>query len=755
LSSIPDGLFNYCPLVTNFSSAFYQCYALTGNAPELWISYPNASGEACFYENYELYNYVNIPNLWKGVYDNVNITVTVGETGADYSTLKLVFDDINSGILTGKIIIQIIDNTTETATATLNATGSGSASYTSILIYPTITGKIISGEIAAPLINLNGTSNVIIDGRVNRTGSVKDLTIKNTSISAISGTSCIRFINYVNWNYILYCNLQGSGINPTNTGIVLFSTSTEFSGNIYNTISNNNITSSSAGRTVNAIYSLGSAGSGSNSYNTIRNNNIYDFLKHGTASCGINIAGNSSDFNIISNSFYETTSFISTAAATYNIININNSAGTGFEILYNNIGGQESLCGGSALTKTNATNNVFNGIYVNASSGNNIKNNIIKNINWGNSSNAAWTGIYFHTSSAGIIKGNTIGNTLTDSISVTGGITGTIVYGININSANNVECKNNYIGSITANNVSTGASNIYCINKTAVAGVTTINNNIIGSLSTPNSISSTSVSSANTQSVVGIRNLGTGNITINHNIVANLNNGTTNVNGYTGGLYFGDGNEYSVIDSNFIYNLSSGANSLIYGVFKIAGSPVFYNNIISLGNSTINTIYGFYETGSSGLIIFYNNTIYIKGTPVSGALNSYALFSNSDIAYQDYGGNILYNARSNNGATGKHYSVQLSNIVSNIDENDYYVSGTGGVLGYLGGDITTLANWKIATTFDANSLNTNPTFVNAGGILAEDYKIGIVLNTILGGGGIVIYDYGDNVRVLFTMGAWE
>lgn len=110
------------------------------------------------------------------------ITKTVGATGADYATLKLAFDAVNSGTLTGTITLQVIDNTTETASAVLNASGTGSASYTSIQIYPTVTNKTISGNLNGPIIDLNGADNVVIDGRVNQTGT-KNLTISNTSVS--------------------------------------------------------------------------------------------------------------------------------------------------------------------------------------------------------------------------------------------------------------------------------------------------------------------------------------------------------------------------------------------------------------------------------------------------------------------------------------------------------------------------------------------------------------------------------------------
>ncbi len=107
-------------------------------------------------------------------------TKTVGGGSANYATLKLAFDAINAGSITGAITLQLIANTTETASAVLNASGTGSASYTTINIYPTLTGVSVSGSLTAPLISLNGADNITIDGRVNASGVAKDLIITNT-----------------------------------------------------------------------------------------------------------------------------------------------------------------------------------------------------------------------------------------------------------------------------------------------------------------------------------------------------------------------------------------------------------------------------------------------------------------------------------------------------------------------------------------------------------------------------------------------
>ena len=139
------------------------------------------------------------------VFGQVSLTANSGTASGSYSTLKDAFDAINNGTHQGDIIIQISNNTTETASAVLNSTNSGSAIYNSVLIYPTVSGKSITGNINAPLIDLNGADHVVFDGRVNATGTSVDLTLSNTSTNGTgSSTSTIRFIGDASNNSIKY-----------------------------------------------------------------------------------------------------------------------------------------------------------------------------------------------------------------------------------------------------------------------------------------------------------------------------------------------------------------------------------------------------------------------------------------------------------------------------------------------------------------------------------------------------------------------
>ena len=116
-------------------------------------------------------------------------------TPTAYATLKDAFDAINAGTHTGTINIEVCGNTTETASAVLNSSGAGSASYTSININPladslTISGATVTGR---GLIELNGADNVTINGdNPNTAGINRNLTLQNTAVNTTTYAQVIR-----------------------------------------------------------------------------------------------------------------------------------------------------------------------------------------------------------------------------------------------------------------------------------------------------------------------------------------------------------------------------------------------------------------------------------------------------------------------------------------------------------------------------------------------------------------------------------
>jgi hypothetical protein len=776
----------------------------------------------------------------KGTY--ADVTKTVGATGgADFTTLKLAFDAINAntgGVYTDAITLQIIDGTTETASAVLNS----SANWSSLIIYPTVTGKTISGSFAAPLIDLNGADNVTIDGRLYTAGvpgSSVDLTITNTSLSGATNTSTIRFYNDAKSNTVKYCNIKGSETSAT-YGVIFFSTALAATGvgNDGNIIEYNNITSDGAGRPINAVFSSGTSGR-TNSGCIIRNNNIYNFLKHGTASNGIFLSTYTTDFEISGNSFYETASFAPSASVDYYVIRINNSStGNNFTVSGNYIGGQSETCGGSAWTKTNAGNNTFYGIYLSAgvTTASNVQGNTIKNVSWSNSGAASWFGIYINsgTVNVGTTTPNNVGDaTTTGSITFTSGATGGVLFGIDIlNSSGTVQCTNNVIGSITTSNaVADNATNFYGISKIN-GGNCIINGNTIGSTSVSNSIylSSEATGATTSQILWGIFvNTASGTQTVSNNTLANLNNGTTNTcatdfNGQVVGIT-SDGASATSISGNTIYNLlissnnpdlTTGAGNIgirikgggaisgntiyglssdyasstvkvigicseaiaecsvsgnfihsfsysdpsttagIYGIRFSAAATTFSNNIISFSNTEDVAIFGVFEEMINGNACnLYFNTVYIGGTN-AGTTNSYGFYSNStEASGGTFSNNIFYNSHSSGGF---NYAILYMSDASMfiVDHNDYIASGTGAVLASVAGaDYITLGDLQVATTQDASSFNSDPTFINGGSTVGADYLPTVVISGDASSTGITT-DFRNVSRLSVTeVGALE
>jgi hypothetical protein len=149
---------------------------------------------------------------------NMALSIFTVGSGGNYSTLKTAFDAINAGIITRCMTLQIISNATETATA-LNASRSGLANYSSVLIYATGAGYSISGNIANPLLNFNVADNVAIDGRVNATGATVGLTFINTNTGI--NASVLKLVNSAENKTIRYAPLTGLSLGTT---VINFST---------------------------------------------------------------------------------------------------------------------------------------------------------------------------------------------------------------------------------------------------------------------------------------------------------------------------------------------------------------------------------------------------------------------------------------------------------------------------------------------------------------------------------------------------
>jgi hypothetical protein len=328
-----------------------------------------------------------------------------------YATLKEAFDQINSGTMTGQLTLKIVKSPYETASATLNASGSGSANYTSVVIYPSYDSLSVSGILNAPLICLNGADKVIFDGRVNAAGNVASLTLSNGSTG--SSASTIQFIESAQNDTVRYCYLKGAGTG-TATGLVHFSTASTGTGNTGNVINQCILSGQSQNeRPINMVYSLGTSGK-ENRQNKLTNNQFYYILSPSTASNGIYLSSNSSEFEISGNHFYEPAIFVSSADVEYALIRIDNTTGNNFSIRGNYLGGSAPSLAGQWV-KT-GQNNVFYGIYLNVGSSGttSVQDNRLANLSYTNAGNASFTAI--HVASGLVSIGTENGNSISESL---------------------------------------------------------------------------------------------------------------------------------------------------------------------------------------------------------------------------------------------------------------------------------------------------------------------------------------------------
>ncbi|MBK9984671.1 MAG: hypothetical protein IPP15_20290 [Saprospiraceae bacterium] len=708
----------------------------------------------------------------------VDVTASGGTLMASYTTLKGAFDAINAGTHTGTITIGISANPFEgTASIVLNASGSGLASYTSISISPTGgAARTISAATTAgsPMIDFNGADNVTIDG-LNTGGN--SLTIANTTASATSGTSTIRFILDATNNTITNCNLKGSVSSSvvTNGAVVFFSTGTS-TGNDNNTISNNNIGPSGANLPTKAILGNGSTTTTAigNSGILITNNNIFDYFGAAVTSSGVAINGGCNTWSITNNRFYQTATRTETTAALHSSINMNSSAATsgvqGMTITGNIIGySSNTQTGTYALTGAVAA--TFRGISFTGIAGgtvSNINSNTIANISLtgvtssGTSSSAPMMGIYVSSGNT-IVSSNTIGSQ---------SVTGSISYSSSSASASDINAicnfgvdnwttNNNLIGGITAANTSTGASNVYGLRVSTGATVTwtctgntvggTVANSIqstttatgttvqgilnilpIGTISTNTICNLTAAGGTGTTSsaaVIGISNTSTANQTISQNTIFNLTASNTTAASVVTGIQF-TGSTANTVERNLIYNLlalTSSASAEINGIRVAGGTTTYRNNMIALGanqaiaigavasNAITTGINGINE--ANGTDNFYHNSIYIGGTATSGSGASYAFNGTQTTNTRAFRDNIFQNARTNSGATGKHYAVKINGTTPNptgltINNNVYFSNGaSGAVFGFFNSaDVANLSAWKTAVGQDAASIEANPQY---------------------------------------------
>lgn len=701
------------------------------------------------------------------------------------------------------IVISITtDVTTEAGTVSLNA-----GTWASVNITPA-GARTISGTPAAgtPLINLNGADNVTIDG-LNSGGN--SLTVSNLSTGTTAGTCTIRFIADASTNTITRCTILGSSASTLATvaGTIVFSTGTT-TGNDNNTISSCNIGPAGANLPSKAIMASGTSSSIENDNVQINNNNIYDFFLATSSLSGINILTGNEGWTISGNKFYQTaTRTFTNSALRYSAITLNNTTGS-YTISGNTIG--FAAANGTGVTTITGSSNEFRGIdatSVNTTPATSIQGNTISGINQTSSRASISTGAGPFTGIAtgvtqgffdiGGTTGNTIGS-LDGSSTIVVNATSTTasttpVIGIFDWSQTATVISNNRVGSITINSGGSGTVvGFRGILVTGTTGVTvTVNSNTIGGTAAGSITDNITGSYA----MYGIQ-CASSNATMTGNVVRNMagnsngaslivssgitTSGSTGVNSFSQNTIHSLSNASgsaansiyglsltlpvtaNIIERNLIHSFSitsTATTSQLWGIYSGAtGTATYKNNMIRLGidasGNAITTGYSIIGIRDATGVTnnYYHNSVYIGGSGVTSASNSYCFYSDVVTVTRSFQNNIFWNARGNSVAGGvAHLAIRVGGTAANpagltCNYNDLYVSGTDGAIGVFNSTVyATIAAWRTATGQDANSFNGDPQFIApAANAASVDLHINPSVATVIEGTGTSVASVTDD-----------
>jgi len=628
----------------------------------------------------------------------------------DYATLTAAFADITANGLNGNVnLILQSDYTGAGETYPILGSASSPMGTFTATVYPAVSGLSITSANTTGTINLNGSRNIIFDGRVGATGLTKDLVIENTTANGYA----MQFVNDANSNTVKYCTIKG--VNTSNSsGVVVFSITSGTIGNDNNTIDNCDLRDG-ATKPKYLIYSSGTATTSAqqNSGNTISNCNLYNY-NASTSTAGIYINANTTGWNINGNSFYQSSAYAGNNSTTAYGIYI--YSGCGYTITGNYFGGSAANCGSTPWTiNGTVTGFKFVGIYLTANStpANSVQNNTIKNFDWLSSTTdtslpGVWCGIYAASGDANIgnLNGNTIGDASSNSsIKITTTGNGGMSCGIGSASTGTVTVNNNTIASIdvlgSAVTISHSINGLLTTN-----GIVTINNNTIGSTTQSNSINAlTAANSSTAQYVIGIKNSSTSVVSITNNTVANLNNAYTGSS--TTGQIIGISsiNGTNTINGNNIRNLSNSAACGTYNNASVIGIHYYNGYGVTLNKNTINalsnsnasaqvTLTGLYCAPSTGVATVVGNKIFgisLASTNATSIVNGLQL----------YGTTSGLTAQNNMIEVGN--SISQNCVVNGIHDyngvNNYYFNSV-----YVGG---TVSDASTTNTFAFNNTATN------------------------------------------------
>jgi hypothetical protein len=184
------------------------------------------------------------------------------------------------------------------------------------------------------------------------------------------------------------------------------------------------------------------------------------------------------------------------------------------------------------------------------------------------------------------------------------------------------------------------------------------------------------------------------------------------------GIYVNNADaDADTIVGNRIIDIQSGsATGAVYSIYISSGQSgrtvLLVNNMVTL-NTDGGTVYGLYLLASGVIVDAYYNSVYLGGAN-AGTSISYGVYKGTSTVVT-LKNNIIANVRTGTTANANRtlYVAGTTGALTS-DYNAFYNTGTASnPMGYVGSTYyATLAAWKAATSYDANSVQGDPQFVD-------------------------------------------
>lgn len=197
---------------------------------------------------------------------------------------------------------------------------------------------------------------------------------------------------------------------------------------------------------------------------------------------------------------------------------------------------------------------------------------------------------------------------------------------------------------------------------------------------------------------------------ISGNSIVGLLKNTTSYSPVHSGIII-SGTSNGIIFKNTISDISNTTNNTYCtAIYLDSGNNTVYNNIISNvrgnggdGNSNVHLRgHGIFVNSGANNQILFNTVVMNDATNSDGRASALYLAGGTNITLRN---NIFYNRQTSGSQYAIYSTVATSQITS--DYNDLHAP----IIGYSGGaNASTFANWKTATSKDANSKNIAPVF---------------------------------------------